>query len=298
MKKSIFVCIKKYHVVMEIRNLENVNFDVIFRAFEEAFADYAVKFSENQIRAMLIRRGFNPVSSFAVFNAGCIVAFTLNGTGIYNGVQTAYDTGTGTLKAYRGMGLAQEIFHHSIPFLKQNGIEQYLLEVLEDNEKAISVYRKLGFKVTREFNCFNQRKEDVHIGLSNSAVDCRIVRMDMEKVVALPNFCDFHPSWQNGLESIRRAGKNMVCLAASVGSDIVGYCIFEPAFGDLTQIAVAPSFRRKGIASLLLKEMLKMNDADTIKVLNVDAPCCTMTSFLRSKNIHITNKQFEMTKLL
>lgn len=71
--------IKKYHVVMEIRNLENVNFDVIFRAFEEAFADYAVKFSENQIRAMLIRRGFNPVSSFAVFNAGCIVAFTAQG---------------------------------------------------------------------------------------------------------------------------------------------------------------------------------------------------------------------------
>lgn len=90
----------------------------------------------------------------------------------------------------------------------------------------------------------------------------------------------------------------MICLTASVGSDIVGYCVFEPAFGDLTQIAVAPSFRRKGIASLLLKEMLRMNDADTIKVLNVDAPCCAMTSFLRSKNIHITNKQFEMTKLL
>ena len=46
------------------------------------------------------------------------------------------------------------------------------------------------------------------------------------------------------------------------------------------------------------KKMLRMNDADTIKVLNVDIPCCAMTSFLRSKNIYITNKQFEMTKLL
>ena len=41
---------------------------------------------------------------------------------------------------YRGQNLAGTIFTHSIPFLREAGIHQYLLEVLQNNEKAIAVY--------------------------------------------------------------------------------------------------------------------------------------------------------------
>lgn len=41
---------------------------------------------------------------------------------------------------YRGQNLADTIFTHSIPFLREAGIHQYLLEVLQNNEKAIAVY--------------------------------------------------------------------------------------------------------------------------------------------------------------
>lgn len=37
---------------------------------------------------MLKRRGYNPQLSFAAFDNGEIVAFTLNGTGTFNGVPT------------------------------------------------------------------------------------------------------------------------------------------------------------------------------------------------------------------
>ena len=79
---------------MEIRNLENVGFDMLFRGFERAFCDYEIHFDKDEVRSMLQRRGYNPKLSFAVFVKGEIVAFTLNGTGIYNGIPTAYDTGT------------------------------------------------------------------------------------------------------------------------------------------------------------------------------------------------------------
>ncbi len=121
---------------MEIRNLEHTDFDTLFYAFERAFADYEIHFEKEEVRSMLQRRGYNPKLSFAAFVNDEIVAFTLNGTGTFNGLPTAYDTGTGTVKEYRGQNLAGTIFTHSIPFLREAGIRQYLLEVLQNNEKA------------------------------------------------------------------------------------------------------------------------------------------------------------------
>lgn len=95
---------------MEIRNLEHTDFDTIFEGFEKAFSDYAIRFEKNEVHSMLERRGFDPKLSFAAFCNGEIVAFTLNGIGTFDGVLTAYDTGTGTRKEFRGQGLANKIF--------------------------------------------------------------------------------------------------------------------------------------------------------------------------------------------
>ena len=118
---------------MEIKSLEKTDFDTLFRAFGRAFADYEVQLNAEQLRAMLTRRGFDPALSFAAFDGAQIAAFTLNGIGNFNGVPTAYDTGTGTLKEYRGTGLATEIFRHSMPHLRRGGVGQYLLEGLQHN---------------------------------------------------------------------------------------------------------------------------------------------------------------------
>ncbi len=58
-------------------------------------------------------------------------------------------------------------FHYSIPFLKENMIEQYLLEVLQENSAAISVYQKLGFSITREFNYYHQPINEILFSSSN-----------------------------------------------------------------------------------------------------------------------------------
>ena len=124
---------------MQIKSLSQTDFSTIFKAFKQAFADYELQLNEIQLQTMLKRRGFNPDLSFAAFDNDEIVSFTLNGIGNFNGIPTAYDTGTGTLKEYRGQGLATQIFEHSIPYLKEAGIQQYLLEVLQHNTKAASV---------------------------------------------------------------------------------------------------------------------------------------------------------------
>lgn len=280
---------------MEIKSLAKTDFDTVFRAFGRAFADYEIQLNRAQFKAMLTRRGFNPELSFAAFDGDEIVSFTLNGTGNFNGIPTAYDTGTGTLKDYRGTGLATRIFEYSIPYLKGAGIEQYLLEVLQHNTKAVSVYRNLGFEATREFNYFIQKNEAVEI---LDAHHHPVKQIDIEKLGSVSDFWDFHPSWQNGFESVGRAPEDFVCLGVFAGDKLAGYCVFEPASGDITQIAVDKKQRRKGIATSLLRDAIELNGNDTVKIVNTDISCSSITGFLKAKNIEVKGTQFEMTRCL
>lgn len=281
---------------MEIRSLENIDFETLFDGFSKAFSDYEVHFDKSEVRSMLTRRGYDPKLSFAAFEGTDIVAFTLNGTGLFDGVPTAYDTGTGTIKEYRGQGLAGKIFNYSLPYLRQAGIRQYLLEVLQNNHRAISIYRQMGFSPTREFDCFKQSISEIAAPQRlNHCANLRIGPIEVDTVRACQPFCDFNPSWQNGIESIERGIDGLTCLGAFIDDNPVGYSVFDRATGDLTQIAVKRKFRRQGIASRLLNEVLKRMATDFVKIINVEADNQSLPAFLQSRNISLMNKQFEMT---
>jgi len=283
---------------MQLKSLAKTDVGTMYKAFNRAFADYEMQLNEAQLQTMLKRRGFNPDLSFAAFDNGEIVSFTLNGIGNFNGMPTAYDTGTGTLKAHRGKGLATQIFEYSIPYLKDAGIKQYLLEVLQHNTKAVSVYRNLGFETVREFNYFVQKNEDIHLEITNIDIKYSIQQIDTERFNAISDFWDFYPSWQNSFESIQRTKEDFVSLGVFIENKLVGYCVFEPVSGDITQIAVDKPFRRKGIASLLFREIIELNKNEVIKIVNTDISCRSTTDFLKGKNIAVTGKQFEMIKKL
>lgn len=283
---------------MEIKSLSNVCLDEVVEAFEQAFADYEVQLNKVELLTMLKRRGFDPKISFGAFDGNKIVSFTCNGIGDFYGTPTAYDTGTGTLKNYQGKGLATQVFEYSIPYLKEFGIKEYLLEVLQHNKGALSVYRKLGFEVIREFYYFKSKNEEIN--KINRTLDfpytLKPIRIDEHNPI--PGFWDFEPSWQNSLEAIKRSLKDFICLGVFSESKLVGYGVFEPVSGDVTQIAVDKQFRRRGIGSLLFLKMLESNQHSSIKIINTDIECNSMTAFLKSKNIEPAGKQFEMKKKL
>lgn len=284
---------------MEIKSLGNTSFDDLFTAFEQAFADYELQLNKNEHAKMLKRRGYNPGLSFGAFDGDRIVSFTCNGIGDFYGIPTAYDTGTGTLKDYRGQGLATQVFEYSIPYLKEAGISQYLLEVLQHNTGAVSVYRKIGFEVTREFYYFKSEKEQIIN--EEKTIDQPYVLRPIninEYTELIPAFWDFEPSWQNSIESVNRSAEDFICLGIFTDEKLIGYSVFEPSSGDITQIAVDKGYRKKGFGSLLFNGMISSNHGDTIKIVNTDIRCDSITNFLKAKNIEPKGKQFEMMKLL
>ena len=280
---------------MEIQSLEHIDFDRLHRGFQAAFCDYAISFDKEELRSMLERRGYVPRLSFAAFEGDEIVAFTLNAIGTFEGVATAYDTGTGTSPAWRGRGLAGEIFARALPHLRQEGVGQYLLEVLRSNGAAIEVYRRMGFEVARELDCFRQSVDEI---APCHAAPCRVVEVDAERVAEVRTVLDFRPSWQNGIESIVRGRRGLVCLGAFDGAILAGYSVFDPVTGDVAQIAVRPEARRRGVASQLLGEAVARMKAAAVKVLNVDARDSAMHSFLANRNIAPAANQLEMIRVI
>lgn len=281
-----------------IKSLEKTSFDQLYEGFSKAFADYDFQLSRDELHVMLHRRGFNPGLSFGAFEGDKLIAFTFNGTGMYRGAKTAYDTGTGTTKEYRKRGLATEIFEYSIPHLKNAGISCYLLEVLQHNSKAVSVYKNLGFEVSREFNYFLQTTEDIKIDTEIPGSEFQFQQTDLSQQKLMESFHEFIPSWQNSFDAIMRSPDDFILNGAFKDTRLVGYCILEPGSGDITQIAVDKQYRRKGIASALLGEAIRQSQFPNIKVVNTETGCRSITAFMESVNLPLTGKQFEMTREL
>lgn len=283
---------------MNIKSLENTGFDIIAYAFNEAFCKYEIQISKKELSLMLKRRGFVPELSFGAFDGERLVSFTLNGIGLYNGFLTAYDTGTGTLEEHRGKGLASEVFNYSLPFLKKAGVTQYLLEVLQHNTTAISVYKNQGFITTREFGYYRIRQSEIRLRDCNYSPWFGFQEISLDRVISCATFQDFLPSWQNSLESIARSQEGFKFLGASDNDKLIGYCILEPKSGDITQIAVDKRYRRQGVGTSLLSHALQLNENECVKVVNTDVKCASISGFLESNSISLSGKQYEMIKNL
>lgn len=279
---------------MEIKSLKDTTSDNLYKAFQNAFADYEMQLSQDQLEAMLKRRGFKRELSFGAFDGEKLVSFTFNGIGIFNGVKTAYDTGTGTTSEYRGKGLAQKIFNHSIRFLKEDGIEQYLLEVLQHNEGAVHLYKKMGFEVVREFEYFVFAQNDLKMKTTTNNSQYSIQENIRLSEIDSTHFWDFYPSWQNSFDSISRQAEAFRSLGIYADKQLIAYCIFEPENGDITQFAVHKKHRNKGVGIMLFKEMQIKMYKQELKIINTDLTCKSVQGFLNGLGLKRTGKQFEM----
>lgn len=280
----------------QIKSLKELSIDDLYESFQNAFADYEMQLSKAQLQAMLLRRGYNQEISFGAFQNNKLIAFTFNGVGEFNGNSTAYDTGTGTVKEHRGKGLARKIFLYSIPYLQKAGISQYLLEVLQHNKGAFSLYQKLGFNITREFYYYVVDVSEIKLyekPIDKTYIIVRDIALSRDMAM---KFWDFHPSWQNSFDSVYRQKDNFRIVGAYKNKILTGYAIFEPSSGDITQLAVDKQHRRKGIATKLINEVLKINETSTLKIINSTIYCNSLYEFLKTNSIKPTGKQYEMIK--
>jgi ribosomal protein S18 acetylase RimI-like enzyme len=141
---------------MKIKNLASLALEEVMSCFLLAFEGYFVKLPEDlhYWKERFAATRVNWELSFGMFDDERLVGFVIHGIDFHNGQLTAYNTGTGVLVGYRGLAVVDKLYAHAIPVLKAEGIEKCLLEVICENERAIKVYKRIGFQTTRKLSSF------------------------------------------------------------------------------------------------------------------------------------------------
>jgi N-acetylglutamate synthase-like GNAT family acetyltransferase len=88
-------------------------------------------------------------------------------------------------------------------------------------------------------------------------------------------------------------------IGAFEGDECVGYLVYSAGVARVSQIAVRPDRRRRGIGSGLLSRMLTdLRPGFEPQVINIDAGATDAVAFFESRGFGVVLEQYEMLKVL
>lgn len=217
---------------MEVKSLVNTDIEIIIECMTECFQNYFVKIPSD-VDFWVKRYEAARVDyqlSFGAFDGDQLVAFIIQGIDDHNEEKTAFNTGTGVRKAYRGQKLVDQIYRDAIPILRENGIIKCMLEVIDQNHRAIRVYERIGFQKERFLRCFNGEIIDLENTTSVQEID--ILKLED----AIRSYQSYY-AWDSSLSTILKGGKMFKAyqIKDSAESDL-GYFIVNNVNNTLIQI--------------------------------------------------------------
>ncbi|SHJ55577.1 GNAT family N-acetyltransferase [Aquimarina spongiae] len=282
--------------MITFKTLDGIDIKDIHSCFLEAFANYEVPFNItlDEFSYMLARRGCDFSMSYGAFSGNVLVGFVLNGIGIWNGIPTAYDTGTGIIPNFQGKGIAKDLFRFVIEDLVDKGQKQYLLEVIKTNTKAVQLYKELGFEVTRTYDYYVFENKDLDKVQSKQQVSVVFKSIEKPDWGEITSFFSIPQSWQNNRESVERKLSHFKILQMLINETVVGYGAIEMHTGDIPLLVIHPDHRRKGLGTSLLKELAAFSTSGMIKMINIESSYEPFTRFFKYLQVPPGKGQYEM----
>ena len=270
---------------MEITNLSKTSLASIVDCLSESFKNYFVKmpsdvdFWKNRFNAARVDYSL----SFGVFDNHKLVAFILHGIDTHNHQKTAFNTGTGVLESYRGQKLVDKMYAHAIPKLKEEGIEKCMLEVIDENHRAIKVYERIGFSKERFLYCFNGSPK----GIEHASI------LEKADILNYPNYTNdlqhFY-SWDNSLDAIRKSPDMFdAYLVKTENGKVIGYFVLNNLTKALIQIEAFEDEHWGVIFDAIQTRV------SSVKINNVDSSRTELIKLFTDSGLDKYINQFEMT---
>lgn len=274
----------------QYRFLKNVNLEELLQVFNKSFSDYVVpmKLSMDQLRDKIKAEGIDLTISVGAFCNKELVGFILHA----KNNDYLYNAGTGVLPSFRGNNLTTKMYDYAIPLFKSFSMRKINLEVVSSNETACKSYRKIGFKKWRVLNSIKgiisiktHKFEEVEgLQISNLPYYEYLISFAEKDII---------PTWENNEFCIQNFETSLTIRKATInGTTTVGYIIFDSKANKILQIWVKEAYRRKGIGSYLIKELIG-NDRSFL-VTNIDGQNFGIHSFFKSVGGEPYLEQVEM----
>ncbi len=281
----------------EIRKLSATNIDELLPVFHDAFADYAVDMNLGAaaFKDMLQIRGYQPAHSMGCFVAGQLKGFILVATRRSGQQLLAYNLTTAVARSYQGQGCADELLVAVIAHLKALGTDHFILEVLQDNLRAINLYQKHLFSTARQLSCFKLQKRalDAHPqrAVSNLQSDVVISLLSDQR------FHCFVPSWQNALASYLNMPHAFAVVPLHQVGLVTAWGVVHKHNGQILQLGLLPEYRTADTIKHLITDLAAYTTATQLSCLNIESSC-GLPELLVQIGFELTVEQHEMTRSL
>ena len=261
--------------------LQETSLEQIAECFNSAFSDYeqAIHFTPESLKYYLTASAVDLSLSFGAFCGEQLVAIILNASGIYHGQNVVFDAGTGVIPEHRGKKVFSALFDYTCQQLQLCKISKYYLEVLQGNHHAVSIYKKKGFSVQREFSV---------LAATGAMQSCD------ERVTSIP-YADFdifatqfsvEPSFEHTLHTINQNPQLYEVLYLPGQA----YCIYAKRHGAIVQLHYNDLSALKEVLSALT------NRFPSAMAKNIDFSYGNVLQMLGEIGFVEVTKQYEMEK--
>lgn len=271
---------------MEFGTLENTDFQEIIDCSIAAFSDYSIQLP-SELEYWKNRWFIGNVDyglSVGAFYQKKLVALIVTCIQEKEGIKIAYNTLTGVKSSHRGKKLPLEMYNFIIPKLKETGVGRCELEVLQDNFKAIHVYKQIGFNTKRDLISYRGKLEN----------------LPAQKVEA--HKIDYEYYFKKNIDK-KKYSWDFDSYALSKGRDIFQFYSFTKDSKEIGRIAI--EMEKKQLAQFYCTEESNFDYAllfggiskviPEIRIINIDSKEENLFKFLEGIGLNIFVSQHEMS---
>lgn len=167
----------------------------IYKAFMDGFSDYIIQFQFDEAAfesIFFVREQNQPDRSIVAYVDGMPVGVVLSGVAnLDSGLRTRCG-GLAIAPGYRQLGIAQELMRR----FDEQAKGTRLLEVIQGNDRAFSLYKKLGYEVVREIFYYQSVQVETSATLEMASMQ---TLYDQSYVR-----CDHEPVWQQDARTTKQ----------------------------------------------------------------------------------------------
>lgn len=272
----------------EYKSLEEIEFSQIAQCIKSAFSDYCVQadMDESQLYERFHTENVRYELSHGAFCQGKLIGVLLNAVGKYGKEIIAYDAVTGVAVGHRRKGIYSHMMAHCMDALKKEGISRYVLEVIQSNEGAVNIYKKMGLNIVREYACFRGKATI----LTEEAEPALTVPAAMFPLECMEKQEHFSPSFENRTETIRAFEEKFAVLYDGNLNDCNAFVVYHIETGQIKQLG-----RKDGCLNTLSRLLsCHSRQYQEIKIHNISFEDEELIDLLEEMGFEHFCDQFEM----
>jgi len=284
---------------MDYIRCSKVDREVIYESFVLGFSDYPVPMTldvDGFFDRFFGPEGNGTDHSFVAVENGAPAGLILGGVRRFDGYRNMR---CGTLcvpPELRGTGVSGRLFELFLENAMEIGCERLSLEVLADNERAISFYERRGYERRNKLLYFGRSTGNTEESPSRPPVGVDVVETDVSVArECREGMSSLHINWQNEADYFR-SDRTSRCFAAYERGEMVGTTVISGS-GKVYFLWVSDSCRRRGIGRNLLcrgVDAVRPEKLSTSMPDNIDTrPFLDETGFVKE-----SVEQYEMFRMV